>query len=259
MSPRPDRTIEEHFFMTNEHLDVVGKTTWDAISMHTEQQISTTNAKHDQLVAMLDKHVEGVRSKVDKDVHQTQCIGLKIDQLENFIKTEVIGAMAEQAKKTVEVESTLKEIQKAMAHMQLTVDKLSESKSTSSHTATVMMPQSTPVHHSQPAVTTYYGTEVSRDEQTQMPTLPDRSASGNYDAHGDARGNYGNNWHSQGWTDRSTYHGRYRGEASSYANSNPYHTGTNGQYNAGYMNGYPSYNHSPVTSEQPYTYGQKQA
>jgi hypothetical protein len=266
MPPRPDRTIEEHFYMTNEHLDVVGKTTWDAVDMHTKQQISTTNTKHDQLLAMFDKYVEGLQSeislinkKVDEGVSQTQSVVSKLDQLEKFLKTEVIGAMTEQMKKTVEVESNIKETQKAMVHMQLTVDKLSESKSTSTHPATGMMPHTTPVHQSQPALATYYGTEASRDEQSSGPTLPDRSVSGNYDAHGDARGNYSNNWHSQGWTGRSAYHGRYRGEASPYGNSNPYNLGNSGQYNTGYINGYPPYNHSPATSEQPYTYGQKHA
>lgn len=266
MPPRPDRTIEEHFYMTNEHLDVVGKTTWDAVDMHTKQQIDTTNTKHDQLLAVFNQHLEGIKSqisvlneKVGEHVSQTQSVDLKLDQFEKFLKTEVIGAMTEQMKKAGEVESNLKEIQKAMAHMQLTVDKLSESKSTSTQPATGMMPHNTPVHHSQPALTTYYGTEVSRDEQSSVPTLPDRSVAGNYDAHGDARGNYGNNWQSQGYTGRAAYHGRYRGEASSYGNSNPYNLGNGGQYNTGYMNGYPPYNHSQATSEQPYTYGQKHA
>ena len=267
--PRPDRTVEEHFFMTNEHLDVVGKTIWDTINMHTREQISSSITKHDELVALMkqmNQHSEGLRSqinsineKVDEGVSQTQSVVLKLDQFEKFLKTEVMGAMTEQMKKTVEVESNLKEVQKAMAHMQLTVDKLSESKSASTHPATGMMPNTTPGHHSQQALTTYYGTEASRDEQSSAPALPDRSVSGNYDAHGDARGNYGNSWQTQGWGGRSAYHGRYRGEASPYGNSNPYNLSNSGQYNTGYINGYPSYNHSPAASEQPFTYGQKHA
>lgn len=176
--------------------------------------------------------------------------------------------MTEQTKKTAEVESSLREVQKAMTQMQLTIEKLVESKSASQNSATNMLPtpavsnlmsHSAPAYHSQPALTSYYGNETSRGEQSPIPALPEQTLSSNYDAHGDSRGTYGNNWHSPAWTGRSAYHGRNGVEASSYAGSNPYHSGNGGPYNTGYMNGYSSYNPSPATPEQPYTYGQKPA
>lgn len=261
--------------MTNEHLDVVGKTTWDAISMHTEQQISATDTKHDQLVTVLDKHIEGLRTqfssigaKADDNANRTDGIGLKLDQLEQFIRTELLSAMTEQTKKTTDMESSLKEIQNAMSHVQLTVEKLSASNFAPHHPtpgglptagALGQGPHTAPAHSSYPALTSFYGNQGGREEHSSMPPLPDRNVPNNFDSHGDARGNYGNNWHSHAWNGRASYHGRNRAEATPYASSNPYHPGYSGQYNTGFVNGYSSYNLSPATPEQSYAYGQKSA
>ncbi|KAF1927349.1 uncharacterized protein M421DRAFT_6137 [Didymella exigua CBS 183.55] len=273
ISPRTHKTIEDHFFMTNEHLDVVGKTTYDALDMYTQQQISAANAKHEQLVATLDKHVEDLQSqiglvndKADDASNQTHNVSLKLDQLEKFLKDEVIGAMKEQTKKAAEVELSLKDMQKAMAHMQQTVEKLNESKTSQHHPATNTLPTSgattltshaAPTHHSQPTLNSYY--DAVRDEQSPMPPVQHRNVSDNYESHGDQRGSYGANWQSQAWNGRSTYHGRNKGEASSYAGSNPYQFGNGGQYNNSYMNGYPSDYYSPTSPEQSYPYGRKPA
>lgn len=270
-SPRTHKTIEDHFFMTNEHLDVVGKTTYDALDMYTKQQIGATNAKHELLTAILENHVKDLRSqissvneKTDITYEQTHNVDLKLDQLEKFIKDEIFAAMKDQMKKTIEMQSSLTDLKSTMTHMQQNLEELCAKKSgppLSSSTAqpisgvSTSMPQTGPGHHSQPALTSYYGNEAGRDEPPPMPPLQDRAISNTFDAHSDARANYGTNWHAQGWNGRSSYHGRNKGDVSSYAGTNPYHYGNGGQYNNGYMSGY-SYNFSP-TSEQPYTYGQK--
>ena len=276
-SPRTHKTIEDHFFMTNEHLDVVGKTTYDALDMFTKHQISAATAKHEQLVAIVEKHVDGLKSqissvdeKADDTSNRTHNVGLKLDQLEKLLEDEVVGGMKEQTKKTAEMEASLREVQKAMTHMQQTLERLSGPKSASHHPAThalptpsasTLLPHTVPSHHSQPAFTGYFGNvnETGRDEHSLMPALQDRNISNNYETHGDPRGNYGNNWQSQAWNGRSAYQGRGKGECSSYVGTNPYHFGNGGQYNNGYMNGYSSYNFSPTSPEQPYTYGQKPA
>lgn len=269
VSPRtPHKTIEDHFFMTNEHLDVVGKTTYDALDSFTQRQINAASAKHEQLVVIIDKHIEGlqaqigvVNDKADDASNQTHNVTLKLDQLEKFFKDEVIGYMKEQTKKAVEVESNLKELQKAVAHMQQTVETLSEMKASSHHPPNSTLPtpasHAAPPHHSQPALDNFY--DASRDDHSPMPSLQHRNVSDNYDSHGDQRGNYGANWQSQAWNGRSTYHGRNKGEASSYAGTNPYQFGNGGQYNNSYMNDYPSNYYSPTSPEQPYAYGQKPA
>ncbi|KAH6625775.1 hypothetical protein C7974DRAFT_456076 [Boeremia exigua] len=263
-SPRTQKTVEDHFFMTNEHLDVVGKTTYDALDMYTKQQINATNTKHEQLVVILDKHIEDLKSRInlvsekaDDNCNQTHNIGAKLDQFETFLKTEVLGVMTEQTKKTAEVESSLKEIQKAMAHMQQTVEKLSELKPTPHHPGTGTLPTSgtsnVMSHVTNPMVHT---TNPMSHDTNPMPHVP---AAQQYDSHSDPRGNYGNNWQSQAWNGRSTYQGRHRGEASSYAGVNPYHYSNGSQYNNTYMNGYSADNFSPSSPNQPYTYGQKPA
>ena len=269
VSPRtPHKTIEDHFYMTNEHLDVVGKTTYDALDSFTQRQISAANAKHEQLVVTIDNHVEGlqaqiglVNDKADDASNQTHNVNMKLDQLEEFLKDEVIGYMKEQTKKAAEVELSLKEMQKAMAHMQQTVEKLSEMKASSQHPASGTLPtqvtHAAPAHHSQPALNNYY--DASRDDHSSMPSLQHRNVSDNFDSHGDHRGNYGTNWQSQAWNGRSTYHGRNKAETSSYAGTNPYQFGNGGQYSSNYMNGYPSNYYSPTSPEQPYAYGQKPA
>ncbi|KAF3033996.1 hypothetical protein E8E12_005855 [Didymella heteroderae] len=256
----PHKSIEDHFFMTNEHLDVVGKTTYDALELFTERQISAATAKHDQLTVIIDKHIEGLQAQIglvndnaDDTSHQTHNVSLKLDQLEKLLKDEVIGYMEEQTKKTADVESSLKDMQKTMAHMQQMMEKLSETKVFSHDPADSTLP----THHSQPALNNYYDT--SRDDHSPMQSLQHRNISGNYDPHGDQRGNYGANWQSQPWNPRSTYHGRNKGEASSYAGTNPYQFGNGGQYNNNYMNGYPSTYYSPTSPGQPYAHGQKPA
>jgi hypothetical protein len=267
VSPRtPHKTIEDHFFMTNEHLDVVGKTTYDALDSFTQRQISAANAKHEQLVVTIDKHIEGlqaqiglVNDKADDASNQTHNVSLKLDQLEKFLKDEAIGYMKEQTKKAAEMESSLKEMQKAMAHMQQTVEKLSETKVPSQHSASsalaTAVAHAAPNHHSQPALNNYY--DASRDDHSPMASLQHRNVSDNFDSHGDQRGNYGANWQSQAWNGRSTYHGRNKGETSSYAGTNPYQFGNGGQYSSNYMNGYPSNYYSPTSPEQAYAYSKQ--
>ncbi|KAJ4369405.1 hypothetical protein N0V86_009237 [Didymella sp. IMI 355093] len=264
----PRKTIEDHFFMTNEHLDVVGKTTYDALDSFTQRQISTANAKHEQLVITIDRYIESLQSQIglvkdksDDASDQTHNISLKLDQLEKFLKDEVVHHMKEQTKKATEIESSLRELQKAMSHMQQIVEKSNEAKNSSHHPAVSALPapmsHGTPAHHSQPALNNYC--DASREEQSSMPPLQHHNVSDNYDSYGDSRGNYGANWQSQAWNGRSLYHGRNKGEASSYAGTNPYQLGNGGQYNNNYANGYLSNYYSPASPEQPYAYGQKPA
>jgi len=272
-SPRTNKTIEDHFFMTNEHLDVVGKTTYDALDMYTKQQISAANASHEQLVVVLDDHIKGLKAqlssvneKAESNSSQTHNVSLKLDQLESFLKDEVLTAMTGQAKKTAEMQSSLEEVQSTVTQMQRVMEKLSTTESgpyppassaLSGSGGSTFMTQSTPNHHSQHALTSFYGNVPRRDEQSPMPPVQDRAVSNTYDSHGDPQGNYGTNWQSQAWNGRPSYHGRNKGEATSYAGANPYHVGNNNQYNNGYMSGYSSYSFSPTGSEQPHAYGQK--
>lgn len=272
-SPRTNKTIEDHFFMTNEHLDVVGKTTYDALDMYTKKQISAANASHEQLVVVLNDHIKGLKAhlssvneKAESNSSQTHNVSLKLDQLESFLKDEVLTAMTGQAKKTAEMQSSLKEVQSTMTQMQQVMEKLSTTESgayppassaLSGSGGSAFMTQSTPNHQSQHALTTFYGNAPRRDEQSPMPPVQDRAVSNNYDSHSDPQGIYGTNWQSQAWNGRPSYHGRNKGEATSYAGANPYHVGNSNQYNNGYMSGYSSYSFSPSGSEQPHAYAQK--
>jgi hypothetical protein len=271
-SPRTPKTIDDHFYMTNEHLDVVGKTTYDALDMFSKQQISATNAKHEQVMAAVGKHVEDLKAqissvseKADHSSNQTHNIGLKLEQIETFSTDKVFTAIAEQAKKTTEMEVNLREIQKAVVHLQQTVDKLSSAQqplATPLPTPSVSQsPYPAATHHPQPSVVGYYGngSETIRDDQPPMPPLQDRNASNNYESHNDTRGNYGGNWQSPAWNGRSTHHGRSKEDRPSYSGTNPYHFANGGQYNNGYMNGYSSYNFSASPSDQPFAYGYKPA
>lgn len=263
----PHKTIEDHFFMTNEHLDVVGKTTYDALDSFTQRQINAANVKHEQLVLIIDKHIEGLQAqigvinvKADDASNQTHNLNPKLDQLEKFFNDEVLGYMKEQTKKAIKFESTLKELEKAMAHLQQTVEKLSEMKASSHHPSNSTLPtpvsHAAPAHHSQPALDVY---DACRDNYSPMPSAQHRNVSDNYDSHGDHRGNYGANWQSHAWNGRSTYFGRNKGEATSYAGTNPYQFGNGGQYNNNYINGYSSNYYSPTSPEELYAYGQKSA
>jgi hypothetical protein len=255
--PLSPKTIEDHFYMTNEHLDVVGKSTWDQIETMKKEHLETFSNKYALLVTTVEQHlheikmqVDSVNEKADRSTEQGHNIQTKLDELFEFIKNDVMGALATQDKKATGMEQNVKELQKMVQTMQKTLEqKHSESKRGQQHTTPDSVPTpnasgspyALPIHRSQGSLAGYYGnmTESGREGQPSMPL------SGlTQDVHNDPRAGYGTNYGQQ-WGPRGGYQARNGKEDRPYSGINPYHFANNGggsgQYNNGYTGGYPAY------------------
>jgi hypothetical protein len=262
--PLSPKTIEDHFYMTNEHLDVVGKSTWDQIETMKKEHLETFSNKHALLVTTVEQHVheiklqiDSVNEKADRTTEQGHNIQTKLDELFEYIKNDVMGALAAQDKKTTGMEQNVQELQKTVQNMQKTIEqKQSEPKMGQQHTTPGSVqtpsqagsPYTLPVHRSQPSLAGYYGnmTESGREGQPTMPHMPDhRNNVLAQEAH-DSRAGYGTNYGQQ-WTPRGGYQARNGKEDRPYSGTNPYHFangGGSGQYSNGFTAAYPAYSPS---------------
>lgn len=277
--PRTPKTVEDHFFMTNEHLDVVAKTTWDLLEICKAQQSTTIDTKQEQLMGSIGKRIEGVKvqidtanSKTDQAAVQTASIHTNLEQLTDFIKQDVMNALADQNKRTGCMETEIKELQKTVQALhKLLEQKFPEPKSTGQqHSATGTLPASVPTqspyhlptHRSQPSLAGYYGNtpDLSREGQPPMPPMPqmhdNRSAVPPQDSHNDLRAAYSNNYGQQ-WGGRTGYSGRgSKEERPPYSGANPYNYGNGGQFSNAYAGNYSPYNFSPSPPDQHYAFNQ---
>ncbi|KAF2126249.1 hypothetical protein P153DRAFT_388994 [Dothidotthia symphoricarpi CBS 119687] len=267
--PHTPKTMEDHFYMTNEHLDVVGKTTWDLLEISKQQQIAVLNTKHDQLVEIAAKHVEGIKSQIDfvsekasdtsRHNHNTN---LKLEELIKLMKSEVVDVLTAQSKKTTDLEVHIMELQKTVQGLQKIVEqKPSEPKThpSISTAGSIHSPFPPAAHRPQPSLVGYYssGAELGRDGQPALPRMQDgRNITSGHEAHVDVFSGYSNTYGQQ-WGPRSGYQGRSSKEdRPPLSGTNPYNYPNGGQFGNGYMGGYSSYNFSPSPSEQQFPYNQ---
>ncbi|KAH7065764.1 hypothetical protein BKA63DRAFT_454542 [Paraphoma chrysanthemicola] len=264
--PLTPKTIEDHFYMTNEHLDVVGKSIWDQIETLKKEQSETFKRRHTQLVATVEKHVEDIKMKVDSVVEkadrtteQSHNIITKLEGLFELIKTDVMGALDAQEKKCAALEQTVKELQQNVQGMQKTLEQRQPESRTNQQQPTVAptpVPGSTPfplpTHRSQPSLAYYSNlTESGRDSQPPIPVVQDhRNSTHLQDAHNDPRAAYGNGYGQQ-FGQRPGYHHRSGKEDRPYSGTNPYHFANNGsQFGNAYGGGYSAYGFSPSPEQQ---------
>ncbi|KAF1831232.1 hypothetical protein BDW02DRAFT_641606 [Decorospora gaudefroyi] len=259
--PLSPRNINDHFFMTNEHLDVVAKTTWDLFEVKSNQQLSKVDTKHDNTVELMEKLFEDVKSelstvkdKVESTANGQHKVCAVLDSISDVLKENISQALAQQDKKMTSMEAEIKELKQM-------VQKLAETKAVQPHSATGQAntpntahspypPSSNP--RSQHSLNGYYPTtEGGRDGQLPMAQ----------DGHNDARAGYQNGY-SQHWAARSAYSSRNKDDRAPYSSTNPYHfaSAAGGQYNNGYAgNSYSSFNFSPSSPDQqqyPFNHGQ---
>lgn len=276
--PNTPKSIDDHFYMTNEHLDVVGKTTWDLLEMFKQQQLTALNTKYEQLVGLVEKHIEEVKLQVNTvhdearqaSMQDNNIIHTKLDNLAEFLKRDVVNALVDQNKKATDMEAQMTELQKMVQALQKSFEqKLAESAGVGQqHTGTgpLLTSNSTqsqlplPAHRSQPSLAGYYGNtaDLGRDGQPPMPQMHDnRSVVPPQDGLNDPRAGY-NNGYGQQWGARTGYLGRNSKESDRlpYSGTNPYHFANGGQFNNGYAGGYSGYNFSPSPPDQHYAFNQ---
>lgn len=261
VSPRATKSYEDHFYMTNEHLDVVGKSTWDQIESLKQKQLESFNHRHAHLLSTIEKHVkeinmqiDSVHNKVDRSTEQNHNLQTKLEELFDFVKGDVMNAMAAQDKKNTSMEHDLANLQKTVQQLQQTLDqKQSELRHASvAASNSLASPYRIPSHHSQPFLGGYYGNmaELGREAQLPMPPVPNHRGSGNVlDGSSDQRINHNIQRASQ-----IGYQGRDSRDDRGYPSVNPYHynngaASNGGHFGNGYSGGYPSYNYNSNSPE----------
>jgi len=265
-SARMPKNINDHFYMTNEHLDVVGKSAWDQTESLKDLHEASSH-RHEQLLAAVKQlvkqvkvRVETIDDKANRATEQGDNIKTKLDQLFKFIRKDVMGLLAAQDEKVISMEQSIKELQKTVHSVQKMMEqKQSEAKAVQQHTpvAAHATPNSPFPHRAQTSLAGFYGnmTESGREGPPGLQ-MPERTSSLAYDGHSDTRAGYGSNYGQQ-WGPRSNFQGRSSKEERPYTGNNPYQYAANdangGQFGNGYNgNGYSPYN----PAEQPYSFHQ---
>ncbi|KAF1917397.1 hypothetical protein BDU57DRAFT_163648 [Ampelomyces quisqualis] len=260
-TPYRPKTIDDHFFMTNEHLDVVGKSHWDQLEAVKKSLLESSSHKHGQLVATLEKkikdvkmQVDSVKEKADRATEQGHNILTKLDQLFEFVKEDVMGALAAQEKKTASMEMNVKELQTSVLNMQ----KMQEQKRQESRIGQQQR-SGTPVassslantafllaeDRSQASLAGFYG-NIAESGREGMPQMPDERGNGSaHDTHMDGRAPYGSSYGQQQWALRHGYTGRGIKEDRPYSASNPYHFVHGAGNGNGYSGGFAAYSQQP--------------
>ncbi|KAG9189338.1 hypothetical protein G6011_06206 [Alternaria panax] len=267
----PPKTIDDHFFMTNEHLDVVGKTTWDLLDTLEKQHKSTSRARQEETLALINTRFEQISSqittlddnakRIDKCldrangiVDNQQNIYASINSVSDCVKETIPKTLVEQDKKMTGMEAEMKEMRQIIQALQKSVEqKATEAKAVQQSTPpgqgnTANIPQPPfPTHNSrsQHSLPSYYGanTEVIRDGHAVMP----HSMASPQDSHSDPR--FGCQANNQ-WTTRAAYTSRNPKEERPPYLANPYHN-MGGQYNNSYDGTYSSYAYSPDSLSPP--------
>ncbi|KAF1995498.1 hypothetical protein P154DRAFT_623954 [Amniculicola lignicola CBS 123094] len=249
------RTILNHFYMINEHIDVLGRSMYDQVERQKDQQLAALEAQTRDVVTRLEQKIDDVKSTlsaslgeyIDRASNRHHAIDGKMNGLLDFVKAEVVGSLTSQSQKTAEMELGLKQLQKTVQDLQKTIE------SRVTLPAPVMphgqyaappglgAPQvgNLPHARSQPSLGVgFYDTanEMARDSNQRLPPVPEVRNEGRY--------RYGNP-NPNGWQQhRSPNQGR-EGKENMYAFSsppNPYNSSNgNGPYSGGYMGGYPGY------------------
>ncbi|KAJ6196103.1 hypothetical protein J3E72DRAFT_220900, partial [Bipolaris maydis] len=256
---RSPKSIDDHFFMTNEHLDVVGKTTWDLLEMFSKQHKNTSKEKHDELVALTNKRYDDFKSQLNKleenviRIHEYMSrfdsittnhdnVYATLDLLKNNINEGIPDTLADQGKKMASMESEIKELKQMLQAMQ----KSSEERA--GQPCIVSGQNSTPnKSYSQPQ-----GFAGNYGPVSDVGNVVDnRGMMAPPDIANDGRVGY------QGgqWAARAGYLGRNSKEDRPSYPTNPYHFASGGHFNAGYSgSSYSPFGYSPSSSDQQYPF-----
>ena len=240
------KSIEDHFFMTNEHLDVVGKTTWDLLEMLKQEHMTALNTRHEELVEHVEKGFEAIKAQITELHEKSDGVAGKqgdmhsdLNKILSFIKQDIASTLSAHTTKATELETHVKELQKTVQALQQQFEQ------TFSHSSV-----SVSAHRSQPPSAGYYSNtlEPGRENQPPMPHMHEnRTMIATHDVHHDHRAGH-NNGYGQQWTSRHGYAGRSgKDDRAAYPAMNAYNFGA--QFNNGYGAGYSAYGFPPDPSD----------
>jgi hypothetical protein len=250
-------TWAQHFHMTNEHIDVSGRTLYDFVAECNLEQIVTSNSKHDKTVEVLEErfndiklHFESVNNEVDRVHDQTHSINEKLDKLLDYIKKEVVEPLTVQSKKTADMETSIKALQKSMFDLERSVEAKLYAVPGPGPSAHVHYPL--PHHPSQPSlVGSLYDSpnDVNQIGSSRLASIQEATNGGRF------RYQSWNRSQTNVRDDSKTMQHPFTAAANTYNNLSSNHGGANGGGGGGYMGGYPGYSY-PGTPEQSYNYNQ---
>ncbi|KAF2852684.1 hypothetical protein T440DRAFT_516518 [Plenodomus tracheiphilus IPT5] len=274
LNPRTPRNMDEHFWMTNEHLDVVGKTTWDILAMANQETLAAIGTNHAKLMTLVEKHFEDLKihlktldDKAGRGAEEIAKVHQDLEKIQSLYSTGIANAFAAQDKKYTQMEGQLKEMQASIQAMQKSLEQnINESKSGQQQSATnpvntpnsVHSPYPLPIHRSQTALGGYYGpTNGTREGQPQVPD--NMHAASPLDPSNATQTGYDTGYGQQ-WGSRAGYpvRGSSREARPPYSGANPYQFATGGPFNGGYPGGY-SHNFPPSPSDAAFGFGPGQA
>ncbi|KAH9867849.1 hypothetical protein IAQ61_007153 [Plenodomus lingam] len=254
VNPMAIRNIDDHFWMTNEHLDVVGKTTWDILAMASQETMNTLRNKHARIMTLCEEQFEELKShlttvddKADRSAEKVANVHHDVDRLLSRFNS----AFAAQDNKTTQMEQQLRDLQTSMQNMQTLLEqKINEAKS--SQQALASDQHTTPnsaqssylqqIYPSQSSLGGFYGSHANgtRDGQSQMSTANDVMAAASTQDSGNAAQTGYDAGYGQQWVTRTGYpvRGSSREARTPYSGTNPYQYAATGTFNGGYPVGY---------------------
>lgn len=259
--------ILTHFYMCNDHIDVLGRTLFDLVAdgrRVTQETAKEILDKANDTSAVLEQRFEDIKADItavgravegveraservsERVSEQSQAINAKLDKVLAYLKEEVVERMAKQSKKNADLENNVKALQKTVQELQKSV----ETKLSPSALAQVPPPGQVPFssqlpqHRSQPSLGSFEPYNSGREMggfRGNMPSITEARNDGRfrYNNHG----NTPNTGSQQQWFRPPTAGRENKDENSPFQSSHPYAaaSGDAGQY-GGYMNnGYGSY------------------
>ncbi|EOA83221.1 uncharacterized protein SETTUDRAFT_119828 [Exserohilum turcica Et28A] len=261
--PLAPKSIDDHFFMTNEHLDVVGKTTWDLLEMFNKQQKSVSKARHDQLAALISKHSDEMRSWFDAVKENTSQIAECMDRVDGMVSSQgnvyatletlkdsveegIPKMLTEQEKKMASMEAEVKELKQMVQALHKSSEQKASEAKTGGYGAGAGQGNSPNKGYGQ-GFGGYLGAgpEAINLHDNRGPASPPESQN-------DSHVGYQNG--SQ-WGGRSGYLGRNNKEERPLYPTNPYHFANGGgHFTTGYSGSYSPFNYSPNAPDQQYPF-----
>lgn len=256
--PLSPRSIDDHFYMTNEHLDVVAKTTWDLLEMFNKQHRNRSRSRHDQMNKRFDEaklqlnalqenavHVRERMDRVDSVMAKQDDIHATLHVLKDSAKEGIGSVLAEQGAKMASMQAEIKELKQMVQALQKTFEqKATEDKA--SQLSVVSAQNNTPNRAYSQGFACNHGTSSElgnmHDHRGNMSPL---------DGPGDARLGY---QHGHQWAARPGYLGRNGKDDRPPYPTNPYHMANGGPYSTGYAGGYAPFGYSPGSPEQHYPF-----
>jgi hypothetical protein len=251
-------TWAQHFHMTNEHIDVSGRTLYDFVAGCNIEQIVTSNSKHDKTSAILEErfndiklHLDSVNNEVDRAHDQTHSINEKLDKLLDYIKVEVVEPLTVQSKKTADMETSIKALQKSMFDLEQSVEAKSNLAPGPGPGPSAHAQYPLPHHRSQPSlVGGLYDSpnDVNQIGSSRLASIQEATNSGRF------RYQNWNRSQTNARENNKDMQHHFTTAANTYNNGASNYGGANSG-GGGYMGGYPGYSY-PGTPEQSYNYNQ---